>query len=95
MQYFRQSGAETFITVNKYVKQALILSKTMRGLDAFTLPNFCLKIRPIIFAYAFLLTKEHALIGFPFDRFSDIVLFTILSFNIDLSSFLLTVASVF
>ena len=45
MQYFRQSGAETFITVKKYVKQALILSKKMRGLADFTLPIFCSKMR--------------------------------------------------
>ena len=45
MQCFRESDVETFITVVNNDYEALILSKKMRDLGAFTLPNPSSKIR--------------------------------------------------
>jgi len=45
MQHFRQSGEETFITVVNYECKAMISSKKIRDLAAFTLPNSFSKIR--------------------------------------------------
>jgi len=39
MRHFRQSGEETLITVVNYECKAMILSKKIRDLAAFTLPN--------------------------------------------------------
>ena len=45
MQCFRESDVETFITVVNNDYEALILSKKMRDVGAFTLPNPSSKIR--------------------------------------------------
>ena len=45
MQCFRESDLETFITVVNYDYEALILSKKMRDLAAFTSPNPSSEIR--------------------------------------------------